>query len=314
MGHLSFFRSIGTPLHTPVSMAVLALPLIFLSSTSQGQTREQEIAASTAESGKSQPVPGLDHPSWTLRLEPMAWYASFAGDLEMPGNPGTAQNAFDLENFDLDEPRFAPVGFVHIQFDKWRFSVGGVFVSADDREGSVDQGGTLGDLNLAAGDVTNSSIDFWSAEIQAAYRLIHKKMGTTQDGKDRVVFGLEPVVGVRMYSADVEIEALSGASSGLSTSGDDTFYEPIAGLKLEGEFAEAFTVDLQTNFGYGPWNDRESFSWDIMIGGAWRPIPNVGVRIGYRQLLFDLESGSGSETFHLDGSLAGLMLGVEVRF
>ncbi len=295
-------------------MAAVALPLIFLCSAAQGQSAGQEIAASTDDSTQSQEGPGLDHPSWTIRVEPMAWYASFAGDLEMPGSPGTTQNAFDIENFDLDEPRLSPVGFVHLQFDRWRFSVGGVFISADDREGSVDQGGILGDLTLATGDVTNSSIDFWAAELQAAYRLIHKRMGTTQDGKDRVVFGLEPVIGVRMYSADVEIEALSGASSGLSTSADDMFYEPIAGLKLEGEFAEEFTVDLQTNFGYGPWNDRESFSWDIMIGGAWRPIPNLGVRIGYRQLLFDLESGSGSETFHLDGSLAGLMLGVELRF
>lgn len=272
-----------------------------------------ESRGSTPSSSANAPT-NAEYPQWTLRLEPMAWYAAFAGDLNMPGLSGSNQHTFDIENFDLDEPQWSPVGFVHLQLDKWRISVGGVVVSGNDQEGTMDEGGLLGDLNLAAGDRTRSSIDFWSAEAQVGYRLIHQRMGTTSTGGDRVVFGLEPVVGMRMYSADVEVAALSGASSGQSISADDTFYEPIAGVKLEGEFAEQFTVDLQTNLGYGPWNDRESFSWDIMVGGAWRPVPNFGVRIGYRQLLFDLQSGSGSETFEFDGSLAGLMLGIELRF
>lgn len=257
---------------------------------------------------------GKDQPDWTLRIEPAAWFAAVEGDIRMPGLAGSVQDGFEFENFDLDEPQWAPVGFAHLRVGDWRFSVGGFSFSTGDQEATLNDSGQLGTITLAAGDRTRSSLDFWSVEAQVAYRLVHKNLGTTQDGSPRLVFGLEPVVGFRTYSADLSVDALSGSSAGLGTSADDFFFEPTVAIKLEGEFVRQFTIDVQTGFGIGPWGDTESFSWDITVGAAWRPIPNLGVRIGYRHLMFDLQSGSDSDEFRLDGSVAGLFAGVEIRF
>ncbi len=325
MRHLSFSHA------RPAATIIAALPQLLLSGAAWGQSapatsaqpsppanqsanqRASQPAADAAESTSRAPW-DAQYPDWTLRIEPAVWYASAEADVKMPGAAGSTQNEFSLNDFNLDEPEWTPMGFVHLQLGKWRISAGGFAFSSDDQESVVGNSGQLGSLSLASGDRTRSSLDFWSAELQVAYRLIHKPLGTTQGGDPRLVFGLEPVLGVRVYDADLDVRALSGASSGQSTSGDDFFFEPTAGIRLEGEFVKQFTLDVQTGFGVGPWGDTDSFSWDITVGGTWRPIPNLGVRIGYRHLLFNLESGSGADTFQLDGSIAGLFAGLEIRF
>ncbi|GMV25196.1 MAG: hypothetical protein AMXMBFR58_12270 [Phycisphaerae bacterium] len=270
--------------------------------------------AQSAPTGDAPAPPAADHPDWTLRIEPAAWYTSLEGDLTMPGAPGSVQDTFGVDSLNLDESQWAPMGTVHVQAGKWRFTGSGFSYSNDVDQTTVTDSGGLGNLTLASGDVVSSSMDFWVLELQGAYRLVHRQLGTMQDGSPRLVFGLEPVVGVRMYSLDMQLDAITGASAGTSTSNDDFFFEPTAAVKLEGEFARQFTIDVQTGFGIGPWGDTESWSWDITVGGAWRPIPNLGIRIGYKHLLMDLKSGSGSDQFELDGSLGGLFVGAEIRF
>ncbi|MBL8962770.1 MAG: hypothetical protein KF787_10785 [Phycisphaeraceae bacterium] len=295
------------PARTIIIALLAATPAAFPASKAAGRQAGADGNTPTATSF-------ADHPAWTLKFEPAAWYASLGGDFRMPGTAGSSQSKFDFRSFDLDEPTWAPLGTVHVQAGRWRFSAGGFAFSTDDNQATVSESGGLGRLMFAAGDTARSSVDFWSLEFQAAYRLVHEPLGVMQDGRPRLVFGLEPVVGVRMYSVDAQVSAVTGASAGTSTSHDDFFFEPTAGIRLDGEFAEQFTIDVQTGFGIGPWGDTESFSWDMLVGGTWRPIPNLGVRIGYKHLLFDLKSGDGSEKFEFDGSLAGLFVGVEVRF
>lgn len=254
------------------------------------------------------------HRDWTLKIDPAAWYASAEGNLKMPGAAGSTQNTFDLGDFDLDEPQWTPVGFVHLRLGDWRFSGGGFAFSTGDQDANAGDTGQLGRLSIAQGDRTRSSLDFWSLEFQVAYRLINTPLGTTQSGDPRIVFELEPVLGLRAYSVDVEVKALSGASAGLNTKADETFVEPTVAVRMGAEFVKQFTLEVQTGFGVGPWGDTQSFSWDIEVAGVWRPIPNLGVRIGYRHLLFDLQSGSGADQFEMDGSIAGLFAGVELRF
>jgi opacity protein-like surface antigen len=75
-----------------------------------------------------------------------------------------------------------------------------------------------------------------------------------------------------------------------------------------------FTVDLQSEIGFQPVSDRTSWSWGVMVGGTWRPMENVGVRLGYRQLLFDLKNGADADEFKFRGGMAGLFAGIELRF
>ena len=59
----------------------------------------------------------------------------------------------------------------------------------------------------------------------------------------------------------------------------------------------------------------DSAGLDIVVGGQWRPVPNVGVQVGYRALFLDIESGDGNEAFEIgSASLQGLFGGVGFRF
>jgi len=77
---------------------------------------------------------------------------------------------------------------------------------------------------------------------------------------------------------------------------------------------EQIDIDLEVNVGAAPFGDHSSSSWDAMLGFTWRPIENLGVQIGFRNISFNLENGDGADEFAWDGALAGLFAGVVLKF
>jgi opacity protein-like surface antigen len=74
-------------------------------------------------------------------------------------------------------------------------------------------------------------------------------------------------------------------------------------------------MTAELNGGYLPLSDSESYSFDLIVGGQWRPIKNVGVQIGYRALFFGIETGESDNAFELsEASLQGLYAGVTLSF
>ena len=93
--------------------------------------------------------------------------------------------------------------------------------------------------------------------------------------------------------------------------GDMFHVEPIVGMKWEIEFERKFAIDFSSNFGYLPkLDDQSSSSLDLTAGFRYRPTPNLGVQIGYRLLVFDLED----DDVEAEGALAGLYGGISIRF
>lgn len=252
--------------------------------------------------------------SWTIRTQPYAWYVGPSGDVKI-GGAGGNRAKLDVDDAGLDSPRLSPGGQLDVNFgQKWRLSVGGFHYESGDDTGVATNSGGVGDFTVSAGDVIQSKLEFWSVQAAMGYQFVHRALGTMQSGDPRILFDLEGFAGLRVMDAQFDINFRSGAASGNSTSASDTFYEPMIGIRSEAEFARQFTMDLQSSFGTGPWGSTSSWSWDIMVGGTWRPFENVGVRIGYRQLAFDLDSGDGSGGLQYRGALAGLLIGIELRF
>ena len=78
---------------------------------------------------------------------------------------------------------------------------------------------------------------------------------------------------------------------------------------------ECFTIDVQFDIGYfTDGGDKSTLGYDIMAGFMWRPTQNIGVQIGYRDLAYSLQSGSGSNQFEWEGSIQGLYAGAAIRF
>ena len=46
----------------------------------------------------------------------------------------------------------------------------------------------------------------------------------------------------------------------------------------------------------------------------WRPHPNVGVQIGWRQVAYWLNDGEGEDEFEYNGRMAGIQGGLVIRF
>ncbi|HZW06826.1 MAG TPA: hypothetical protein VFF65_06855, partial [Phycisphaerales bacterium] len=104
-------------------------------------------------------------------------------------------------------------------------------------------------------------------------------------------------------------------SGGTTVDGGETFVSPLVGLRLDLQLPYNFAVDVNANVNFVP-GDTSSFGFEIAPTFTWRPTRNIGVQIGYRLLIADNETGDegADDFFSLDGSLAGLYGGVEIRF
>jgi hypothetical protein len=117
--------------------------------------------------------------------------------------------------------------------------------------------------------------------------------------------------GVRLYDADIAVE---NASSGARAEGSHLFFEPMIGLRAEAVVDTDFSVIGQLSAGALPLYSTQSYSFDIQLAFQWRPTPNIGVQIGWRQLAFDIRDGRDLDQFQYTGRFAGLFAGVVLRF
>jgi hypothetical protein len=279
------------------SAALAGVVLVSGVSLAQGQAQGQAEDAS---------FQTADDPSWTLEIAPLAYYVAPSGKLNLPSST-TAARRVELKDLNMDSPRLSPMGTVSVRSGNWRFGLSGFYFSAEDRSSTQDVAGQVGDLAFGAGDQLSTSLDFWTVEATAGYRVLHRELGPRPEGGHKVVFDITPLVGIRLTDVDFSIDRVGGGSVGHS----ETFIEPIAGARLDLELVEQFSISLHTTVGYWPDTD---LSWDIMPTFSWRPVPWFGAQIGYRQIMFDLESGSGAGEFRWDGAMAGLLFGCELRF
>jgi len=269
------------------------------------QAPAPEVATDTAPAQTE--IEGRDPNQWRWDIEPAAWFVGISGRLRLPREtPGTAGRV-TLRELNMDNPQFAPLVEVNARRGDWRGTFRGIFFGMDRDASGLD--GSVGDVDFSAGDTLNSSLDFTVMELEAAYTFAGKPQERQSDGTWALDPRLDAVGGVRVYGESWEIQNLSGGTD----SHDDWFIQPHVGLKLNTDIYERFTMDAQITLGGLPTSEND-YSFDIIVGGQWRPWDNVGVQIGYRALFFGLGDGEGADEFSFDGSLQGLYAGLVIRF
>jgi hypothetical protein len=266
------------------------------------------LAAAAAAQSQSAALPAPErrlYDTWELRFEPSVWYVSPGGRFNLPGEPaGTAETW--LSDLNLDSPRASPYGELHLKASEdWRFILSAFALEEDSRGAIAAQPGFVGPHAYATGDPLESSFSLASAEAVAAWRLPFELGRRYADFEGRV----ELIGGFRAISMDLDLAAPAG-----SVSHDSVYIEPVFGMRANFEIMQRFTCDLQNTFGYFSDGEKRSATWDITVGFMYFPLENVGVQVGYRQILLDTEEGEGEDRFQYHGAAAGIFAGATIRF
>lgn len=288
---------------TYLTSAVLILPGLCLAEPAQEQVSTMPQAEPKPED-QSQPL-GATTPEWKFQFEPSAWYAGASGKVQIAGAPASS-GTVRINDLHLDNPRLTPAGELHVRTGNWRFGFGTFFFSQN-RLQTMGVGGQLGPVAFAAGDQVYSKMEQNEYVPVVGYEFLRRN--PEQDDAVKVLGRLEVFGGARLD--DVEFSFTQGANT---ASQSEFFGQAILGIKGSLEIAEQFSIDLETSAGGWPGSEDYAWSWDIAVGFMWRPIPNVGVQVGYRNLVNELRRGSDSDRFYYNGGLAGLFFGAVVRF
>lgn len=266
--------------------------------------------APAAPSGES--IDALQPDAWTVRLEPRAWYVSPSGRVRLPGG-STRSDSVRVERLNLDTPRLSPAG-------ELRFKSGRVVASFNgsayglDRTTAADSTFVLGGVAAQPGDLLDVSFDMTTVQVTGGYQVWRKAFGQgpgAPASERDPVLSLDLFGGARVYDVDI---AVAEPGAGTASDADEFFVEPILGARAEATLARDFTIDLELSGGYFADSDRSVSSVDVAVAFQWRPHPNVGLQIGWRQLAFELQDGEGTGEFEYPGRLAGVFAGVSVRF
>lgn len=241
---------------------------------------------------------------WTFQFEPSAWYAGLGGKIRIAGAPAGTDRV-RINDLNLDSPKLTPAGELHLRTGDWRFSFGGFWFNQSESN-TMAVGGQLGAIAFAPGDVVRSEYSHDSYEPQIGYEIWRRdpQPGDATKFLPRV----EVFAGARID--DIEFRFQRAAATARQ---HETFGQVIAGVKGSMDIADQFSIDLQIGAGGWPGGQR-AFSWDIMVGFMWRPIENVGVQVGYRNLFSEFKSGDDANRFSYQGATAGLYFGAVVRF
>lgn len=253
----------------------------------------------------------------TIRVEPGVQYLGMSGVVVIPradedsgGNPNV-----DLHDLNLDEPRVAPFGEVHLRRGDWRGTLRAV-TFATDRE-ATNRSGSIGDIDVDGSDFVRSSLEYSSFEAEVGYTVYPSDPGRRMDGPAGVRRRLDLVAGVRVIDVAFDIRNLSftpmpGAVGDADV--EEVYVHPIVGVKGSVEIWEHLTLDAQLDVGTLPLLQDSSYSASILVGGTWKPVDNVGVQIGYRAMFFGLTSGEGDAQFDFTGQAQGLYAGLVFEF
>ena len=148
-------------------------------------------------------------------------------------------------------------------------------------------------------DLVNTDISFKSQIINLAgsYRFI--------DGDHT----LDGVAGIRYTILESGVDL---NNVGARLDGDESWIDPIVGLRYNYSFSEKWSLQLYGDIGgFGTSSD---FTWQGLALIDFQPWKNVALVAGYRGIGTDYETGSGAEKFTYDATVHGPVFGIDIRW
>ncbi len=276
-------------------------------------TIQPPAAATAASASTSVPTTGeaataptrLDEKDWSIRIMPRAWFVAPAGDLELPGVGG---QTVTLDTLNLDSTRVQPAGQIDIQAERWMISLAGSTVSSDStRVASAPF--QLGNTVVGGGQAFDSSFDYTTVQALVGYNLWQYNLDAqkAEDAGD-TRFRIFVLGGARLHDVQASIERPGVANSRSESS--LTTVSLIASTRLQLTFARDFNIEVDLSAG----GLHDSSTFDISAFINYQPVDWFAAQFGYRHLEVEAESGSDSNRFRWNGSVAGVYAGVVFRF
>lgn len=253
---------------------------------------------------------------WTIQLNPSLWYVAPSGKLRLPvsGGGGAGGDEIRIERLNLDSPRISPSGEFSVTADRLRFTLSGANFQIDRDRTLATESFQIGSVVATPGTPLQVKMEFTTAELTVGYEFLRHAFVLEEGGRPAeapVKLHVHVLAGVRLYDTSFRVRDLSGSAS---ASADEFFLEPIVGLRGDLELVKDFSIILQVSGGGFADSSRSSYSVDVAAGFQWRPIPNLGLQLGYRQLAYGLTAGEDEDEFSYNGRLAGLFVGITLQF
>lgn len=270
-----------------------------------------DMSPTSQSDAATQSAPFARDDRWHLEFHPVVWFVGVSGEVKLPVDTGNNEEAapVDADDLNITQTRVTPMGEANITRGNWLIMARGMGFGID-REQLVSTSGNVGDVSIVEGESVSSSVDALAFELAGGYRVINRDISPLTGGGYKLSTALYVMAGARVIDFEYSIED----AAGVSDSADATSVHPTAGLKFVADFYNDFTVHAEVNGGTSFFGD-DSYGFDIVVGGQWRFVENVGLQIGYRALFFEVESGEDSNTFEWsDGALQGVYAGLTFSF
>lgn len=248
------------------------------------------LLASAARAADLEQVPPQPEPleasEWDVRIQPYVWAAGLSGETKPFARLPAAEVDFRFKDI-LENLKFA--GMVAGSVHRGRFGVAG------DLQYVVTQSSSA--FPRPAFSRARVSTETFIGTLLADYKAIDDPRGT-----------LYASAGARLYYASTEVTLTPGRLPQLSGTGDDTWVDPIFGVR--GLFN--ITPKIFANgWGYvGGFGAGSDIAADVFGGVGYRFTDTIAANLGYRWLKVDRDTGG----FIYDVQQQGLMAGMVISF
>ena len=96
----------------------------------------------------------------------------------------------------------------------------------------------------------------------------------------------------------------------LSVGGSEDWLEPVLGAQLLAPFGQKWAATARGDIGGFGVADASDITWSAMAGVGYEFAKNWMAKLGYRYYYIDYSTGSGLNTFGLEGSMQGPWIGI----
>ncbi|MFI4856018.1 MAG: hypothetical protein ACIAQF_13685 [Phycisphaerales bacterium JB065] len=251
--------------------------------------------------------------SWKARATASLWFPSLNGNQTLRG--GTE---FNIDIIDQPDVQLAPRFELAFRRERWTILTSG-FVFNIDQTATVTGGSFIsGGTTISPGDRVSYDIDYWSADLLAAYRI--KEIQIDNHGKgpapnpysvpsDGVGLFFDITGGARVWHLDYSMNEIGGGSLIDIT---ETWVDPIIGARMTMDLPHGLGLEVRGDVGgFGVGSD---FAWNIEAAFKAQLADNIGAEIGFRHLQTSYDAGSGLDEIDWSIATAGLYGSIVIRF
>jgi len=240
-------------------------------------------AGTTAPSTGDTELIATTESGWRVSTSMYGWFTQLDGDMTISGTTVPVDVPFDKI---FDNLKFTFMGLVEVGKGRWSFMSDLFYAKL---EPSVSQRFLTFD----------SQIEQFIGNFAVFYNIVETP--STR-------FDAYTGVRVNWMETDVEITRNRTGTTIFSDSADETWVDPIIGVRINHDLTEKFYVRALADIGgFGISSD---ITWQAMASIRYRVTENASLGLGYRGLGTDYTSGGTT----YDVISHGLMLGLEYKF